>query len=287
MAFESAPVGMAVTTDQGVLVQANQALADLLGHPVAALLGRRLEDVAAADAAPLITAGRAEMIASGQPRHTTDSRLQRADGAPVPVCLTCARVPPTGSSPGYLVVHVQDTSEQLATQAELTHRALHDPLTGLPNRALLVNRLEQALARLTRQPSTVAVLFADLDGFKLVNDTYGHTLGDQVLVAVARRLQHLQRPGDTACRYGGDEFVVLCEDSGRSQADSVATRIHAALATPIHCTLPPGRDGRPAPTVAVRLTASLGTATTTDPTTPAHQLLAEADRAMYRVKRPG
>ena len=89
---------------------------------------------------------------------------------------------------------------------------------------MLRDRFGVALARLLRQPSTVAVLFCDLNGFKQINDTHGHTAGDQVLVEVARRLQHLQRPGDTASRFGGDEFVVLCTDSGQAEADSVGQR---------------------------------------------------------------
>ena len=284
VAFHSAPVGMAVTTDSGRLVQVNQALADLLGYLVEAFADCRLEDLASDEAAASMTEGRARMIDSGLLRHTSAGELRRADGVLVPVSLTCARVPPTATGPGYLVVHVQDSRERLATEAELTHRALHDPLTGLANRALLVDRLEQSLARLARQPSMVAVLFADLDGFKQVNDGWGHAVGDQVLVAVGRRLQQLQRPGDTVSRFGGDEFVVLCEASGRSQADSVARRIRASLINPIGLVGPVGPGGATGQPVHVTLTASLGIATTSDPTTTAAQLLSEADQAMYRSK---
>ncbi len=285
VAFHSAPVGMAVTTDSGHVVQVNQALADLLGQVTGSLLGSRLEDLAPADAASQIAEGRAQMLRSGRSRHTTGSELRRSDGVLVPVSLTCARVPPALHGPGYLVVHVQDSSERLATEAELTHRALHDPLTGLPNRVLLVDRLEQSLARLARRPSTVAVLFVDLDGFKQVNDTWGHAVGDQVLVAVARRLRQLQRPGDTACRFGGDEFVVLCDGSGRSQADSVAARVHAAMSSPIGLTgRSQGAAGAGQP-VQVALTASLGSAVTSNPACTAGQLLVEADEAMYRSRQ--
>ena len=212
---------------------------------------------------------------------------------------TCARVPADEHGPPYLVVHVQDTTEQQAAEAELSHRSLHDPLTGLPNRALLLDRLERALTRLTRlrrrSSCLVAVLFADLNGFKAVNDTHGHAVGDQVLVEVARRLQLLQRPGDTASRYGGDEFVVLCEDSGAEQAYSVAGRLHTALAGPITWTSPttsiPRVDLRGDPDAAdrqdagsVTLTVSVGVAATSDPSTTAYQLLHDADSTMYRAK---
>ena len=294
IAFYAAPVGMAVTTEHGVLVQANPALGALLGRRPEQLLGRRLEDFTGHDRAQAIGTGRRQMLDQGLDRHAAVSSLRHAEGHQIPVSLSCSLVPnppaadPAGRADGpgaYLVVHVLDISERQATEADLTHRALHDPLTGLPNRALLGDRLDVALARLFRQPSTVAVLFCDLDGFKQINDTHGHAAGDQVLVEVARRLQHLQRPGDTACRFGGDEFVVLCTDSGQAEADSVAARLHAALTAPVlmHPQPEDQRTERTEP-LQVTVTASIGIATTTDPHHPAHQLLHDADTAMYRAK---
>ena len=279
-AFDSAPVAMTITTDTGELLQVNDALSDLLGYAPAALVGRRLEDFAAPDAAPTLSAGRQQVIAAGRGRHVTGGELLHADGHPVPVSLACARVPPSADRGGYLIVHVQDVSEQQTTEVELTRRSLLDPLTGLPNRVLLLDRLTRALRRLERHPSTIAVLFTDLNGFKAVNDTYGHATGDEVLMMVAHRLQLLQRPSDTTCRLGGDEFVVLCEDSGPTQADRVAERIQAALAAPIRCG--GGQLDRDRPDLTV--TASVGIATTSDPATTAHQLLHDADSAMYRAK---
>lgn len=285
VAFDSAPVGMAVTTTGGTFVQVNAALAALLARPATQLVGARLEDLAIPSEVAGIAAGRQEMLASGVPRHVSDTWLRHAEGRAVPVTVTCALVPGSDSGqPPYLIVHVQDSTARQATEAELTHRTLHDPLTGLPNRVLLLDRLARALTRLQRASSTVALLFADLNGFKAVNDKYGHPAGDQVLVVVARRLLSVQRPGDTACRYGGDEFLVLCEDSGHAEAHSVVTRIHAALASPIRVTTTePGRLGEQV-TVNVTLTASIGLAATSDPTTSAAQLLHAADAQMYRAK---
>lgn len=288
MAFHAAPIGMAVMTDQGVFVQANPALAALLGHRPGQLLGRRLEDLADHTQAQAISTGRQQMLDQGRDRHVVISSLRHAEGHQVPVALSCSLVPnPPAAGPvhdvaAYLVVHVLDIGERQATEAELTHRALHDPLTGLPNRVLLLDRLEVALARLRRHPSTVAVLFCDLNNFKQINDTHGHTGGDQVLAEVARRLQQLQRPGDTACRFGGDEFVVLCTDSGQAEADSVAARLHAALTAPV-LVQPAPDDDRSGP-LPVTVTASIGIATTTDPHLGAHQLLHDADTAMYQAK---
>jgi diguanylate cyclase (GGDEF)-like protein len=155
--------------------------------------------------------------------------------------------------------------------------ALHDPLTGLPNRALILDHLRLALARSERQPSTVGVLFVDLNRFKIINDTLGHQAGDAVLVATAERLRSALRPPDTVGRLGGDEFVVVCEDiGGRSDALAVAGRLVASLEAPVEVA---GRD--------VRIRASIGVAVSTTGATDPAVLLTEADGAMFWAKRRG
>jgi diguanylate cyclase (GGDEF)-like protein len=154
--------------------------------------------------------------------------------------------------------------------------SLHDALTGLPNRVLLRERLDHALLRARRSHKIVAVLFADLDRFKQVNDHFGHQVGDDLLVAVASRLTELLRPGDTLARVSGDEFVILCEDLGEaSQGDTIATRICTAFAEPY--VLPSGE---------LHVTASIGVAFAR-PTDMAEQILQNADAAMYQAKRKG
>ena len=161
-------------------------------------------------------------------------------------------------------------------EEELRHRALHDHLTGLPNRSLFLERLSGALARLDRRPGSIAVLFVDTDDFKLVNDSLGHAAGDQVVSSVAKRIVGVLRRSDAVARFGGDEFVVLCEDTDADRAVRVAERIRRALATPID--LP----GRP-----VIVTASVGIAVTGEGTLTADDLLAQADTAMYVAKQAG
>jgi diguanylate cyclase (GGDEF)-like protein len=159
--------------------------------------------------------------------------------------------------------------------ADLTHRALHDSLTGLPNRELFCDRLEQALGRARRRTVPLAVLFVDLDGFKAINDTHGHEVGDDILVEAAARLRALVRASDTVARYGGDEFTVLAEDVGDLEtARQLGERIAEEL-------------GRPY-AGGLQLGASVGVAFAANPaaTTP-DGLIRRADHAMYRSKRPG
>nr|MDP8978907.1 GGDEF domain-containing protein [Actinomycetota bacterium] len=155
--------------------------------------------------------------------------------------------------------------------------ALHDALTGLPNRLLLIERVRHALGRAPREALRPAVLFCDLDGFKAVNDRFGHTAGDQFLIAVVDRLLGTLRPGDTLARMGGDEFVVLCEDARTtSDAVAVARRLLTALAPPLQI----GHR-------RAALSASVGVAVSHGVREDAHGLLRRADLAMYRAKRRG
>lgn len=154
--------------------------------------------------------------------------------------------------------------------------ALHDALTGLPNRVLLRQRLEHASLRSRRSHKMVAILFIDLDRFKEVNDIYGHRTGDDLLIAVARRLQRLMRPGDTVARMSGDEFVVLCEDlDDTASVEALAERIVTALNAPFEL------SGE------VRVSASVGIAFSGRGDAVPEQVLNEADEAMYQAKRAG
>ncbi len=171
----------------------------------------------------------------------------------------------------------QDVTQQVAAEEALAHQALHDPLTGLPNRVLLLDRLSQALVRLERSPSAVGLLFVDIDRFKVVNDSLGHPAGDQVLLAMADRLRGCLRLGDTLARFGGDEFVILCEGlAGEVDALGMAHWIGEAMAQPLTCD---------AGTLVV--TVSTGIALATSPLVSAESLLRDADAAMYRAKENG
>ena len=165
--------------------------------------------------------------------------------------------------------------ERMAANA--IHLAYHDALTGLPNRRLLVDRLNQAIAQASRQKKHVALVFFDVDGFKAINDKLGHTNGDKLLQGVAQRLSACLRTADTACRYGGDEFIVLLpEVEGEQSAAIVEQKIRAQLAVPYLV------DG-----TMIAVTLSIGTAVYPVDAKDHHDLIKLADAAMYSVKTEG
>jgi diguanylate cyclase (GGDEF)-like protein len=173
----------------------------------------------------------------------------------------------------------KDIERRKAVEAQLQRLALHDPLTDLPNRTLMYERVDHAIASHRRTANSLAVLFIDLDGFKQVNDTHGHQAGDQLLVEVAARLRTCLRAGDTVARLGGDEFAVLAEQiTDPAHAATVAAHVVQALQPPF--------------TVAgdlMRVTASVGLVTHCSDmgATTAEEILCRADEAMYAAKTAG
>ena len=179
--------------------------------------------------------------------------------------------------PERLLGTAQDITEQKGAADALLHQELHDPLTGLPNRRLLVDRIDQALARLTRVPSIIGVIHLDLDRFKVINDNLGHAAGDELLLATSVRLRDLIRPEDTLARIDGDEFVVLCEGlSDQAEAVMIADRICAAMTEPFAWS---GGE--------LVLSVSAGVALAISASIDAGALLGDADAAMYRAKAAG
>jgi diguanylate cyclase (GGDEF)-like protein/PAS domain S-box-containing protein len=272
-AFEEAPIGMAVLTLHGVVTRANVALGQLLGQAPVDLVGRTLFEVThpddlalARDSCAGIRTGLARVVRQ-------ECRFVLADGSVRWVLASTSRPDPVAGHDPHLVMHVEDVSDRKALEQELTRQALHDPLTGLPNRVLLLDRITHALARGERGGGPTCLFYLDLDGFKAVNDRHGHAVGDQVLQQLAHRLTRLLRPGDTAARLGGDEFAVLCEDTDTSGAALVAERLRAAAAVPYVLGA-----------LTVCLTAAVGLSSSHGQGSP-EELLSRADLHMYEVKR--
>jgi diguanylate cyclase (GGDEF)-like protein len=177
-------------------------------------------------------------------------------------------------SPSRLGRALKFAIERKRSEVQLAHQALHDSLTGLPNRALFLDRLGVALDRSRRTSTSVAVLFLDVDGFKQVNDTLGHAAGDRVLAELADRLRTMLRPMDTVARFGGDEFTFLFEElASEREVVLIAERISRAAGLPIQLD-----DGE------ASITVSIGIAMVADPSVPPETAIREADAAMYRAK---
>lgn len=178
--------------------------------------------------------------------------------------------------PSTFVATVQDVTEEVAATEALAFRAMHDALTGLPNRALFLDRLGVELAHSARAGSDLAVMFLDLDGFKVINDGMGHQAGDELLKAIAVNLLSVVRAGETVARLGGDEFTFIFHDvHGVDKASAVAQRILGALSAPIEI------DGR-----MVVVTGSIGIVLP-GPGAQAAAVLRDADAGMYRAKESG
>src|SRR5206468_11624631 len=162
-----------------------------------------------------------------------EQRFVHHDGHPVWVAMSASLVRDVKDQPMYLVCQVEDIGERRASGEALAHQAVHDPLTGLPNRLQFVERLGRELARAEQRRGRLAVLFLDLDRFKVVNDSLGHSAGDRLLVAVADRLSSVMRPDDVVARFGGDEFVVLCQNVTSIEiAELTAERLATVIAKP-------------------------------------------------------
>jgi diguanylate cyclase (GGDEF)-like protein/PAS domain S-box-containing protein len=281
----------ATVTTSGLIVYANRRLAELLACSRETIVGSSLAAFIAGD--PI---GLEEMRGPGGLGATVEFELLDADGIPVPVlvgsspldvdgdqltCLTFTDLSDRKAQDREIARLGKAQAERLAelqdAQIALTRQATHDALTGLPNRALLVDRIEQALSRSKRSGGCVAVLFVDLDRFKQVNDNFGHAAGDDFLRHVADTLVGCLRPMDTVARIGGDEFVVLAPDiESHVRAVDMGARLVAALANRTH---------RAA--IGEGCAASVGISVSSGGSGAAEGMLAEADKAMYQAKSRG
>jgi diguanylate cyclase (GGDEF)-like protein/PAS domain S-box-containing protein len=276
-AFEHAPIGMGLADEGGQLFRVNRAMADMLGYEPEALLGLRIRDITYPDDWSTSEREMQRMFAGEIEGYRMEKRYVHADGRVLWGEVSVSLVRSPDGDPLYQVGQIVDITERKAIAERLAHAAIHDPLTGLPNRVLLVDRLEHALHQAQRRQSKVGVIFLDLDRFKLVNDRLGHAAGDELLRVLSERLRNAVRPGDTVARFGGDEFVIVCDDVAyEREVVDVAERIAEMIA-------------RPATIVAreVFVTASLGIVITRRAGHSAGELLRDADAAMYRAKDQG
>jgi diguanylate cyclase (GGDEF)-like protein/PAS domain S-box-containing protein len=274
--FGNSRTGVALVDVEGVFIDVNHALCEFVGYSEHELRATTFQELTHPDDLEADLALR-RMLAEEISSYQTEGRFIHANGYPV-WGLWCVSTVCDNGKPARFICQVHDISELKQMQVELTHQTLHDPLTGLPNRNLFVDRLSVALARLERSSKEVAVLFMDLDRFKRVNDSMGHAAGDRLLRAVATRLRESVRPGDSAARIGGDEFTILCEDvPGKEGATAIAARISQAMARPFSLD-----EGEVFSNASIGV-AVAGQRAATDP----EGLIRDADAAMYDAKEKG
>ena len=289
MVFESSTVAILVADNQAKIVSVNAAFGRVTGYRAEELIGHRLFELLAADGAATFsdkTAGR-----QGDPAGDVapfEVQLRCRDGAPIWVEVNSTpERDARGKVTGYHRI-CRNITERKRNEERVRQLAFHDPLTQLPNRRLLDDRLHQTLAANRRSGYHGALLFLDLDNFKSLNDTHGHNMGDRLLIEAARRIVGCVREADSVARLGGDEFVVmlsvLSQDrtAALAQADAIAEKIRSALAEPYR--LPTDGGGDQA-YIEHRCSASIGIALFDD-RDPA-EILRVADAAMYRAKQGG
>jgi diguanylate cyclase (GGDEF)-like protein/PAS domain S-box-containing protein len=248
----------------------------ILGHDTKALEGTRFTDLLHPEDVEQALAVYARVASQAGSSLTAQWRVRHRQGATLYVDVVANNLLSDPTVEG-IVLTMRDVTERKSLEEELKHQAFHDALSGLANRALFRDRLEHALARASRSRTSLAVLFLDLDDFKLVNDGFGHPVGDQLLVAVGSRVVEALRGGDTAARLGGDEFAILLEETeSPDEAYEVADRVINALRTPF---VIEGHE--------VHIRASVGIALSAAGAEKSDELLQAADVAMYAAKGNG
>jgi len=267
-----------IETDTTVRYQ-SPSVQRMLGRASDDITGTRLSDLLHPEDVATVVAYLHEMMSNSERTWAVDARLRHADGSWRHVEIVGSDQRHDAAVEGF-VLNVRDVTERKMLEWQLRQQAFHDPLTKLANRARFVDRLEHAMLRATRNGTPLAVLFMDLDNFKSVNDSLGHSAGDRMLIEVSRRIAGCLRPGDTAARFGGDEFAILLEDmADLDDAPAVAERIFEELRPPVSL------EGK-----EMFVRASIGIAAerpSSGQPGDADQLLRRADVAMYVAKRRG
>jgi diguanylate cyclase (GGDEF)-like protein/PAS domain S-box-containing protein len=274
-AFENNNSGMAVADLSGRLVDVNRSLCEMLGYARDELLGRHPNEFTHPEDR-LITSEMLRRLASGEVEHVDYVlRYVHKDGRVLFGEVSTACIRDDAGLPEIFIASVRDVTEERSLIAQLEHDALYDSLTGLANRALFEDRLARARENTERHRGSNAVFLLDLDDFKEVNDTFGHFVGDELLVEFARRLEQVTRASDTLCRFGGDEFLYLAEGFSGS-ANEIAERLLSAVAEPFMVA-----------GTLLKQHVSIGVVDRDFNDMNDEELLRNADTAMYEAKRQG
>lgn len=277
-AFDYAPIGIALVSATGRWLKVNRALSDILGYSTEEFLNADFQSMTfSKDLGESLV--KVHELHSGKIQTCQlEQRFIHKDGRPVWTLWSASPVENVDDENHNLIFQIQDIEDKKRAEEKLQYEATHDSLTGLPNRALFLSRLEQAVETAHRNPSyEVSVLFIDLDRFKVVNDSLGHLVGDQLLISIARRLKDCLRPSDLVARLGGDEFVILVEGKGDGyDVIRIAERVQDKFSTAFDL------DGH-----EVYSSASIGILNLGENHETAEDMMRDADTAMYHAKKSG
>ena len=276
IAFDHAAVGLAQAARDGRWLSANRKFQDIVGYSEEELKTMNFRDMSLDQELPASEAPLRMLLAGEIPSYAIEKRYVRKDGEPVWVNVAVSRMVSSRGDVSLMIV-VENIARRKQYEHELRHMASHDVLTGLANRSLLMDRLDQALALAHRTGHQVAILFIDLDRFKTINDSLGHEAGDHVIIEAGRRLSSMVREGDTVARLGGDEFVVLMPDLEDADGAAVlSAKLLEALLLPMNVL---GHEFSPIGSIGISIYPRDGV--------DSNALLKNADAAMYRAKELG
>ena len=277
LAFEQSMAGTILVDLEDIVLEVNDAFCQMIGRNRDEIVAKRSELFTHPEDRSISDKAHRRLTSGELDQVSYTERYLRKNGQVIVAEVSKSAVRDATGSTLYFVTSIRDVTKEHALSTQLSHQALHDSLTGLPNRVLFENRLSQAHARTARRGGWNAVMLLDLDDFKEVNDTLGHLVGDELLVALARRFEEVTRSSDTLCRFGGDEFIYLAEElASPAQAEEVAERLLGVLAKPFSLAV-----------TKVQQHASIGAVVLEGTGKAWTELIGDADAALYEAKRQG
>jgi len=277
-AFQDAPIGMMLVDLEWKITRVNRSICDMLGYTEAELLTKTFQEITHPEDIGTDLDLVRQMIAGDINDYRLEKRYFHKDGHVIWMLLSASLLKDQNRIPAHFIFHIQDISEYKKIQKQISEYAYQDPLTNLPNRRLLQDRLNLALTHARRYKRHMGIMFLDIDHFKAVNDTHGHAFGDELIKAVANRLSDCVRSADTVCRLGGDEFViVISEIANQHDISVVANKILKSTSKPIVI------EG-----IEAHVTMSVGAVIyNADSDDNVDTLMKKADQALYEMKREG
>ncbi len=276
--FDLAPTGMVIVTLDGRFQQVNQAFCNIVGYTSEELMEMTFKDITHPDDLDANLSLDQLLLKEKIPHYSLEKRYFHKNGELIYIILQVALIKDNVDESPQLIGQIMDITQRKTAEDMLRHNAFHDSLTNLPNRALFLDHVQRAIGHTERQRHyAFAVLFLDLDRFKVINDSLGHVAGDELLKVIGQRLLAGIRPGDTVARFGGDEFAILLDDTPQvREVQRIADQIHHSLSMPILIA-----DHE------ISLTTSIGITLSSSHRWQAEEYIRDADTAMYRAKEQG